>query len=97
MIANKVKEKTGLEEDGGQGLMGKVFNPKNPILKINNLLSDSEKNEQDGFRFLFMGAMTGIRNPPAHDDERVRDPYETMRYLAFASILANKIEKAKKA
>ena len=94
MIANKVKAKTGLESDGGQGLMGEVFKFPNQKLALNTLATESDKNEQNGFKLLFMGAMTGIRNPPAHNTQRARDPYETLHYLSFASILADKIENA---
>ena len=44
-INNTVKIKSGLSADG-QDLMNQAFSPKNPVLKINKLKTDSEKNQQ---------------------------------------------------
>ncbi|MEA3443042.1 MAG: TIGR02391 family protein [Chloroflexota bacterium] len=55
--------------------------------------TQSDKDEQEGFKFLFMGAMVGIRNPKAHDNVVQADPYRTLEYLSFASLLMRKIEK----
>ena len=89
-VNNFVKEKSGLSLDG-KALMSKVFNEDAPIIKLNELLTQSDKDEQEGFKFLFMGAMVGIRNPKAHDFIEMKDPYKTLEYLAFASLLLKKI------
>jgi uncharacterized protein (TIGR02391 family) len=89
-VNNFVKEKSGLSLDG-KSLMSKVFNEDAPIIKLNELLTQSDKDEQEGFKFLFMGAMVGIRNPKAHDFIEMKDPYKTLEYLAFASLLLKKI------
>ena len=47
--------------------MEQVFSVNNPIIKFNNLQSQSDKDEQVGLMFLFSGAALGIRNPKAHD------------------------------
>jgi hypothetical protein len=39
-----------------------------------------------------MGAMVGIRNPKAHDMVQQKDPYKTLEFLAFASLLIKKID-----
>jgi len=86
-----VKEKTGLALDG-KDLMARVFREENPIIKLNKLKTRSEKDEQEGFKFLFMGAMVGIRNPKAHDSVTQIDPYRTVEYLGLASLLMRRIE-----
>jgi len=90
-VNNFVKQKTGLALDG-KDLMAQVFNKEDPIIKLNELRTQSERDEQEGFRFLFMGAMVGIRNPKAHDIVVQEDPYKTLEYLGFASLLLKKID-----
>jgi uncharacterized protein (TIGR02391 family) len=93
-VNNFVKEKTGLPLDG-KTLMAKVFDENATIIKLNEMLTESDKDEQEGFKFLFMGAMVGIRNPKAHDNVVQTDPYRTLEYLSFASLLMKRIEEGK--
>jgi len=95
-VNNFVKEKSELPLNEIRGmkdsqLMAKVFDVNNPIIKVNELLSDTDISEQEGFKFLFMGATVGIRSPKAHDFIEMKDPYKTLEYLAFASLLLKKI------
>ncbi len=96
-VNNLVKEKSGLtpteiRKMTDKQLMAKVFDESNPIIKLNELQTDTEISEQEGFKFLFMGATAGIRNPKAHDSVVQRDPYKTLEYLAFASLLMKRID-----
>ena len=91
-----VKEKSGLNPSELRGItdsqiMARVFDVKNPVIKLNELITDTDISEQEGFKFLFMGATVGIRNPKAHDIVQQRDPYLTLEYLGFASLLMKKI------
>lgn len=90
-VNNFVKQKTELSLDG-KDLMAKVFKEEAPIIKLNELKTRSERDEQEGFKFLFMGAMVGIRNPKAHDNVIQTDPCRTLEYLGFASLLMRKVE-----
>lgn len=90
-VNNFVKAKTELELDG-KALMSRVFRVENPVIKLNELKTQSEKDEQEGFMFLFMGAMVGIRNPKAHDNIIQRNPLRTLEYLALASMLMRRAE-----
>ena len=90
-VNNYVKAKTELELDG-KALMSKVFRVDEPVIKLNNLNTQSERDEQEGFMFLFMGAMVGIRNPKAHDNIIQTDPLKTLEYLALASLLMRRAE-----
>jgi len=104
-LINYVKEKSGQKNLDGQELMSKVFNveydkkdfniKKKPILQLNELQSREEINEQRGFMMLFMGAVMGIRNLGAHGLIKYEDPFLTLEYLSFASLLAKKVEGAK--
>jgi len=85
-VNNVVKERTSSQLDGKR-LMSTVFSLDNPIIKLNSLETQSDRDEQEGFMFLFMGAIQGIRNPKAHENIIQNDPYRTIEYLGLASLL----------
>ncbi len=66
-LANAVKGRSGEPTRDGQDLMLHVFSLENPVLRLSDLRRVSERDEQAGYRFMFAGAMTGIRNPRAHE------------------------------
>jgi len=74
--------------------MSTAFNEEKPVIKINELLDKYDRDEQEGFKFLFMGAQVGIRNPKAHSNIIQTDPYRTLEYLAFASLLMRRVEES---
>jgi len=54
----------------------------------------SETDEQLGFKFLFAGGMSGIRNPRGHEYD-VKDDIDTcISHLVFGSMLLRKLEEA---
>jgi uncharacterized protein (TIGR02391 family) len=65
-LADIIRKKSGVNEDGGE-LIDKVFNSKDPLLKINNYFTESEKSEQKGFANLLKGLFGTFRNPIAHE------------------------------
>jgi len=93
-VINFVKEKSGSSLEG-KTLMSTVFNEEKPIIKINELLDKYDRDEQEGFKFLFMGGQVGIRNPKAHYNVVQNDPYKTLEYLSLASLLMKTIEEGK--
>ena len=64
-VASKVRSMTGLNSDGAQ-LIDAAFGGNDPILKINEFKTDTEKNEQRGFTNLAKGLFGTFRNPTAH-------------------------------
>lgn len=88
-----VKIRSGKHELSGTELMQKVFSPNNPILKFNDLLSETGKSEQQGMMFLYSGAMLALRNPRAHEIIE-DDPEKALEYIAFLSLLAKSLDKA---
>jgi len=89
-VENFVKQKTGLSLYGKQ-LMAQVFKEENPLIKVTEA-GRFDKDVQEGFKFLFMGAMVRIRNPKAHHKVIQKDPFITLEYLGFASFLIKRIE-----
>lgn len=87
-----VRLRSSLEQDGTT-LMERAFNPSNPILKFNGLLTQSDKDEQKGFMNLFSGAVSGLRNPRAHGF--IEDsPERALEFIAFVSLLAKLLDKS---
>ncbi len=91
-----VKNKSGVKNLTGHPLMQKVFSVKTPLLKFNTLISQIDKDEQQGMMELFAGAMLGIRNPKAHNQIIQKDSVKTMEYLSFASLLCKRLDESKK-
>ncbi|MFR0688622.1 TIGR02391 family protein [Enterobacterales bacterium AE_CKDN230030158-1A_HGKHYDSX7] len=75
----------GRELDGA-GLMTTAFSPANPIIRLNDLRTESERNMQQGYMQIFSGAMIGIRNPKAHGNLNP-DPIRAKHLIALASLL----------
>lgn len=91
-VDNLVKSASGMQSLHGKALMLKAFSPKNPILFLNDLSTRSGLDEQEGFMHLYAGAMMGIRNPKGHDEVVQVDPFKTIEYLCFASLLAKRVD-----
>ena len=64
-IASVIRERTGLTSDGSD-LIRDAFLGNNPLIKINNYITDTEKSEQKGFGNLLLGIFGTFRNPTAH-------------------------------
>jgi uncharacterized protein (TIGR02391 family) len=79
----------------GTSLMHTVFSSNNPLLRFNNLATDSEKSEQQGMMYLYAGAMLTFRNPRAHaliED----DPEMALEIVGFISHLAKALDRTKR-
>jgi uncharacterized protein (TIGR02391 family) len=75
----------------GHALMESVFGAKPPQLDITTTTGQAAEDEREGFRLLFMGAMLVLhsadRAVPAALDE-------TLEYLAMASMLMRRLDRA---
>lgn len=94
-LVNLVKEKSGRDDLDGVGLMTEVFSVNNPILRFNDLTTQSDKDEQKGMMHLFMGVTLGVRNPRGHSFLG-DSPDEALEFIGLMSLLANRLEKAKR-
>jgi len=92
-VNNRVKAITGLDLDGAS-LMGEAFKDSDPQIALADLSTETGRNIQAGFRFLFMGAVRGIRNPDAHELFKALDAEEALETLAFASMLMRRLDDA---
>ena len=87
----KTKCKDRHQNKDGKGLMTMAFSANNPVLKFEPSSSYSDFDIQEGYMHMFAGAMQGIRNPKAHEND-VIDKADALRKLAFASMLMYKLD-----
>ncbi|HET8637619.1 MAG TPA: TIGR02391 family protein [Acidobacteriaceae bacterium] len=78
----------------GKSLMMQVFGGNPPQLRLNPGMTTTEQSEQEGFKFIFAGAMAGIRNPRGHKSGLVDDTDTCLDHLVLASMLLRKLEEA---
>lgn len=64
-VAQRIRDLSGLTSDGAD-LINEAFSIKNPILRLNQLDTETQKSEQKGFSNLLIGLFGAIRNPVAH-------------------------------
>lgn len=87
----KTKCKDRHQNKDGKGLMTIAFSANNPVLKFEPSSSYSDFDIQEGYMHMFAGAMQGIRNPKAHEND-VINRNDAIRKLAFASMLMYKLD-----
>lgn len=87
----KTKCKGRHQNKDGKGLMTIAFSGTNPVLKFKESSVFSNFDIQEGYMHMFAGAMQGIRNPKAHENDII-DKADALRKLAFASMLMYKLD-----
>ncbi|WP_248500657.1 TIGR02391 family protein [Streptomyces sp. D2-8] len=92
-VEHRVQSLSGLPEVGAR-LMGLALGSATPMLVVTRAAGPSLPSEREGFRDLFKGAMTGLRNPRAHGPHYADDPEEAQEMLAFASLLMRRLDHA---
>lgn len=90
-----VQKRSGRCDLSGTDLMLNVFSPNKPTLRFNDLLTESDRSEQQGMMFLYAGVMLALRNPRAHG--LLQDtPEGALEYVAFVSLLAKALDRARR-
>ena len=65
-LCDRVREMTGLPEDGNE-LIQTAFSNKNPYIAFNSLRTSSEQNQQNGLKEMILGIIHMVRNVTAHE------------------------------
>ena len=91
LIDDVVKSQSGYD-DTGFNLMMNAFNERNPLIQLNANSTNSDENEQAGYKFIFAGTALGIRNPRAHEVNWPETLDECLDHLGLASLLMRKID-----
>ena len=74
--------------------MMKAFSEPSPPIELTPLANRSERNEQEGYKFLFAGSMAAIRNPRGHEVLVSESPDECLDHLSLASLLLRRLERS---
>ena len=96
VLDGMVKIRSGRVDISGTELMQAVFSPKSPVLRFNQLQTETDRSEQQGMMFLYAGAMLALRNPRAHALIQ-DDPEEALEYLGLLSMLVKALDRTERA
>lgn len=88
-----VQTHSGSSESGFK-LMMAAFAGSSPKVQLTAMSNTSEKDEQEGYRFIFAGGVQAIRNPRGHEFTVVDDPDTCLDHLSFVSMLLRRLEQA---
>jgi len=91
---DKLVQRFSNSSKSGEKLMMEVFNETSPLLKLTPLNTQSEQDEQRGFKFLFSGGVIAIRNPRGHEVDQIDDVDTCLDHLAFVSLLIRRMGQA---
>ena len=97
MLVALVGRKSGRTDIAdASSLMQTVFSVNDPILAFNDLSDPSDKSEQQGMMFLYVGAAMAVRNPSGHRVAVSESPERALQYLEVLSFLADRLDETKK-
>lgn len=91
----KVQDKAQTHLDG-QNLMLQVWGWEKGVLKLTSCETDTDKNVQDGVKFLSAGLMAAMRNPTAHEPalDWPIEKQDCLDMLSFVSFLLRQLDRA---
>lgn len=92
-VEERVQAVSGFD-DTGQSLMGRAFGGMDPPVRLATSGGRLGKDEQEGFKFLFMGAMAALRNLAAHGPARQPSAQDAIEALSLASVLLRRLDLA---
>jgi len=95
-VYNKAVRENAKSTKDGSDLMMAVWSPDSGVLKVTSCQSETDRNVQDGIKFLSSGLMRAIRNPTAHEPALHWPIVEqdAVDILAFISFLFRQLDKA---
>jgi uncharacterized protein (TIGR02391 family) len=89
-LEHEVRRHSNLSESG-QKLMMRAFIGNPPAIALTPNSTQSELDEQEGYKFLFAGAVSAIRNPRGHEVALRDSLQECLDHLAFVSMLLRRL------
>ena len=84
-----------LNKSGDASMGGSSRQHENPVVFLDDLSRETGRNIQQGYMDIFAGAMSGIRNPKAHDNVEL-DEQRAFHHLFVASLLFYKLDERQK-
>jgi len=95
-VYNKLVGEKALSLKDGESLMMDVWGWQNGVLKVTPCQTETDKNVQDGIKFLSAGLMRAMRNPTAHEPA-LHWPItkeDCLDMLNFVSFLLRQLDRA---
>jgi uncharacterized protein (TIGR02391 family) len=92
-LETETRRHSGLDQIGFK-LMMRAFAPEHPRIRLTGLSNTCEKDEQNGFQFIFAGSVLAIRDPRGHAVGMVDSPDKCLDHLVLASLLLRRLEEA---
>lgn len=95
-IADRLRTITHIQEDG-QKLVDKVFSVNLALVQINDLITETDRNEHNGLANIIRGLFGMIRNPTAHTPKIkfVIEEDEALEIMTIVSFVHKKLDQAK--
>jgi uncharacterized protein (TIGR02391 family) len=91
---DKLIQKLSGSTESGFKLMMATLSETSPSIGLTGCTTESEKNEQKGYQFLFAGSVLAIRNPRGHEVNLADAPDTCLDHLSLASLLLRRLEQA---
>jgi uncharacterized protein (TIGR02391 family) len=91
-LIDKEVQKLAKVSESGVKLMMKAFSETTPLIQLTKLANTSEKDEQEGYKFIFAGSVLAIRNPRGHEVGLADSPTQCLDHLSLASLLIRRLE-----
>ena len=93
-FVDKEVQRHAKSSKSGKKLMMEAFRELNPPIRLSPLINDTQRSEQEGFKFLFAGSILAIRNPRGHEHSLEDDPDDCLDHLSLASLLMRRLAEA---
>jgi uncharacterized protein (TIGR02391 family) len=92
---DKEVQKLAKSSESGKTLMMKAFSEISPLIKLTALSTVTEKDEQEGYKFIFAGSILAIRNPRGHEVQLPDSLSQCLDHVSLASLLLRRLEDVK--
>jgi len=92
-LDKEIQHLSHLSESGFKLAM-QAFAVDAPLIRLTELSSKSEADEQKGYQFIFAGAMLAVRNPRGHEYSITDSPDKCLDHLTLVSLLLRRLEEA---
>jgi uncharacterized protein (TIGR02391 family) len=90
VMRDLLQEASGADLDG-EKLAGRAFNPKDPLIVVGDLATETGRNRQRGVMLIAQGIFAGVRNPLAHQRIVVPAP-EARQIVAMIAFVVEAVE-----
>ncbi len=92
-LDKEVQRHAGSRESGRK-LMQNAFSETTPVIQLTPMKTVSDKDEQEGYKWLFVGSVIAIRNPRGHEVGLPDTPDQCLDHLSLASLLLRRLEQS---